>query len=236
MVAIIRSRISSSIVPSPRAKLLLSVSLASSSGIRGQADVSCGSTRRILTPAHFFHQLRDTTKYLVQADTIFKAMASPKDNVCGGGIYWQNNKEGPDGNPPYKNSIANELFLAVAAGLYVRLTTGPAGPNTQSYLDQANDTWNWFQQSGLINRSNHLVNDSFAKTNTGWSCTNDESTDVWTYTQGVILGWLCELYHANQQQQLVSKARPELRWTRSSRQRSGDRKVGNPAQVCISLC
>ena len=28
----------------------------------------------------------------------------------------------------------------------------------------------------------------------------------------------------------------ELRWTRSSRQRSGDRKVRNPAQVCISLC
>ena len=27
-----------------------------------------------------------------------------------------------------------------------------------------------------------------------------------------------------------------VRWTRSSRQRSGDRKVGNPAQVCISLC
>jgi hypothetical protein len=27
-----------------------------------------------------------------------------------------------------------------------------------------------------------------------------------------------------------------LRWTRSSRQRSVDRKVKNPARVCISLC
>jgi hypothetical protein len=35
--------------------------MASSSGTRLQADVSCGSTRRILTPFHFFHQLRDTT-------------------------------------------------------------------------------------------------------------------------------------------------------------------------------
>jgi hypothetical protein len=26
------------------------------------------------------------------------------------------------------------------------------------------------------------------------------------------------------------------RWTRSSRQRSGDPKVRNPARVCISLC
>ena len=28
----------------------------------------------------------------------------------------------------------------------------------------------------------------------------------------------------------------EVRWTRSSRQRSGDRKVRNPARVCFSLC
>jgi transposase len=35
--------------------------MASSSGTRRQAGVSCGSTRRILTPFHFFHQLRDTT-------------------------------------------------------------------------------------------------------------------------------------------------------------------------------
>jgi hypothetical protein len=27
-----------------------------------------------------------------------------------------------------------------------------------------------------------------------------------------------------------------VRWTRSSRQRSGDRKVKNPARVCLSLC
>jgi hypothetical protein len=36
--------------------------MASFSGTRRQAGVSCGSTRRILTPFHFFHQLRDTTQ------------------------------------------------------------------------------------------------------------------------------------------------------------------------------
>jgi hypothetical protein len=35
--------------------------MASASGTRRQAGVSCGSTRRILTPFHFFHQFRDTT-------------------------------------------------------------------------------------------------------------------------------------------------------------------------------
>jgi hypothetical protein len=35
--------------------------MASASGTRRQAGVSCGSTRRILTPFLLFHQLRDTT-------------------------------------------------------------------------------------------------------------------------------------------------------------------------------
>src|SRR5271169_1046198 len=64
IVARIRSRISSSSAPFSCHPLLLSVSMASSSGTRRQAGVSCGSTRRILTPFHFFHQLRDTTFHL----------------------------------------------------------------------------------------------------------------------------------------------------------------------------
>src|ERR1035437_7546922 len=61
MVARIRSRISSSSVAFPAPKSLLSLAMASSSGSRRHAGVSCGSTRRILTPFPLFHQLRDTT-------------------------------------------------------------------------------------------------------------------------------------------------------------------------------
>jgi hypothetical protein len=53
MVVRIRSRMSSSSAPFPCHPLLLSLSMASSSGTRLPAGASCGSTRRILTPFHF---------------------------------------------------------------------------------------------------------------------------------------------------------------------------------------
>src|SRR5271154_4463249 len=53
IIARIRSRIRSSSVAFPTAPTLLSLSMASSSGTRRPAGVSCGSTRRILTPFHF---------------------------------------------------------------------------------------------------------------------------------------------------------------------------------------
>src|ERR1700693_1813615 len=61
IVTRIRSRITSSSAPFPGPPLLLSLSMASSSGTRRQTGASCGSTRRILTPFLLFYQLRDTT-------------------------------------------------------------------------------------------------------------------------------------------------------------------------------
>ena len=55
------------------------------------------------------------------AVTIFNDMTGGWDETCRGGLYWQKNHEDSNGISPYKNAIANELFLAVAAGLYVRL-------------------------------------------------------------------------------------------------------------------
>ncbi len=159
------------------------------------------------------YDLTGEKKYLAQAQTIFNDMVSGWDNRCGGGIYWATNgtddPQSGNGKGPYKNSIANELFLAVAASLYGRLASDP---NSRSYLDHANQEWNWFQHSGLININNQ-INDSFGKTydphgnTTGYSCTNDQSTDVWTYNQGVILGALCELYAAPQ---LIAGSDPQL--------------------------
>jgi predicted alpha-1,6-mannanase (GH76 family) len=144
------------------------------------------------------YDLTSDKKYLTAAETICRNMYGSNnsgwDGVCSGGIYWQKNHEGPDNAPSYKNSIANELFLAVSAALYVRL-------KDETYLKWANDEWTWFQKSGLINNK-HLVNDSFGRSSgSSWSCTNDQSTAVWTYNQGVILGGLCELYTATQAKQ-----------------------------------
>jgi predicted alpha-1,6-mannanase (GH76 family) len=139
------------------------------------------------------YDVTNDKKYLSQAETIFQEMANGVDNVCKGGTYWQKNHEDTRGNKPYKNAIPNELFLAVAAALFVRT-------KDQSYLTSANTEWTWFSACGLINNS-HLINDSL---NT--SCSNDGSTGVWTYNQGVILGALCELFLSTGQQPLLDKA------------------------------
>ena len=139
------------------------------------------------------YDLTGDHKYIAQAETIFNDMTSGWDNVCNGGIYWQKNQEDSSGNKPYKNAIANELFLAVSASLYVRT-------KDQNHLNLATKELAWFQNSKLIN-SAHLINDSL---NT--SCNNDGSTDVWTYNQGVILGALSELFLSTGQKQLLDTA------------------------------
>ena len=143
--------------------------------------------------------------YLTQAETIFQNMTGGwDDQVCNGGIYWQTDHSDDQGNTPYKNSIANELFLAVAAALYVRLNVQNV-QNVQSYLNWAQKEWQWFQKSGLIHTFpvsvNQLISDSL---NT--SCNNDGTTDYWTYNQGVILGALCDLFTATGQTQLLDSA------------------------------
>ena len=88
------------------------------------------------------YDLTGDKKFLTAAETIFQNNTKGWDTVCGGGTYWQKNHNGPDGAPSYKNAIANELFLAIAAALYLRL-------KDETYLKRANDEWTWFQKSGL---------------------------------------------------------------------------------------
>ena len=174
------------------------------------------------------YDLTSDKKYLTQAETIFNDMYGGSDvnagwdNYCNGGIYWQKNKQGTDGKTPYKNAIANELLLAVSSGLYVRLAVNP---DKKIYLDRANAAWVWFENSGLINAA-HLINDSFGKNPAGWSCNNDQSMDVWTYNQGVILGALCGLFVANQTQ-LISNRQPQLLDTA---QDIADALISNPVK------
>jgi predicted alpha-1,6-mannanase (GH76 family) len=128
------------------------------------------------------------SSYLSMAETIFTYMTGGWDNVCDGGIYWTTARS-------YKNAVANELFLDVAAKLANR-TTGTA---SASYLVWAQKEWAWFINSGMINSSN-LINDGLSG-----ACLNNNATE-WTYNQGVVLGGLVELYKADQDPTLLPKA------------------------------
>jgi predicted alpha-1,6-mannanase (GH76 family) len=120
------------------------------------------------------YEITHDARYLEMAETIFTDMTGGwDDTVCGGGIWWKKPKQ-------YKNAIANELFLSVAAKL-ASLT--PDAQKKAKYLDWAQREWKWFEASGMINPE-HLVNDGLDA-----ACHNNHRT-TWTYNQGVILGGL----------------------------------------------
>lgn len=132
------------------------------------------------------YDLTGNQQYLAMGETIFIDMAGGWDNTCGGGIWWSKDRG-------YKNAIANELFLSVAAHLANRDTA-----NRAAYLNWANKEWQWFAQTGMINSKN-LINDGLGTTNghtTATSCRNNGQA-IWSYNQGVVLGGLAELSKAN---------------------------------------
>ncbi|KAI9653532.1 MAG: hypothetical protein M1821_007040 [Bathelium mastoideum] len=118
-------------------------------------------------------------KYLNTAESIFEDMASSYNTTPCGGIWW-------DKNHTYVNAIANELFLSVGAHLANRVQG-----KESYYLQWAQEEWNWFQNSGMIN-SESTINDGLNIT----TCQNNNGT-VWSYNQGVILGGLEELSRAD---------------------------------------
>src|SRR5216683_734090 len=111
--------------------------------------------------------------YLNTAQAIFTDMTGGWDDVCGGGIWWSKDRT-------YKNAIANELFLSVAAHLANRVTD----PDAQlQALAWARSEWAWFSQSGMLNEDS-LVNDGL-----DGDCQNNHRT-TWSYNQGVVLAGL----------------------------------------------
>lgn len=139
------------------------------------------------------YDLKGTHAYLTMAETIFADIAAEWDTTtCGGGIWWQKPNN-------YKNAIANELFLTVAASLANRT----AGNESAAYLEWAQKEWMWFKASGMIN-SHNLINDGLTVTDSG-ACTNNGKT-TWTYNQGVILGGLVELSKAEHDPTLLTQA------------------------------
>jgi predicted alpha-1,6-mannanase (GH76 family) len=135
------------------------------------------------------YELTHDERYLAMSETIFADMAGGWDETCGGGIWWKKPKQ-------YKNAIANELFLAVAAKL-ASLT--PDAEKQANYLDWAQREWKWFSTSGMINTEN-LVNDGLDA-----ACHNNRRT-TWTYNQGVILGGLTVLSKQTSDPKLLAAA------------------------------
>jgi predicted alpha-1,6-mannanase (GH76 family) len=119
--------------------------------------------------------------YLDMAERIFRDMQAGTDGTCGGGIWWSKEKA-------YKNAIANELYLSVAASLANRIPG-----KKQQYTQIARDEWAWFKNSGMLNKDN-LINDGL-KINADGSCVNN-GMNTWSYNQGVVLGGLAELAKA----------------------------------------
>ncbi|KAK4237404.1 hypothetical protein C8A03DRAFT_16041 [Achaetomium macrosporum] len=114
------------------------------------------------------------------------------DKPCGGGMYVD------IGRQTYKNAIANELYIKLAASLHNRIDSDT------EYLARAEKAWSWFQASGMIDSSNNLINDGLASRSDG-TCFNNQ-LPVWTYNQGVILGGLVELYQATKNETYLSTA------------------------------
>jgi predicted alpha-1,6-mannanase (GH76 family) len=135
------------------------------------------------------YDLTGDTRYLVMAQTIIADMIQGWDTTCGGGVWWSKDRS-------YKNAIPNELFLTLAARLAQRVDDEH---QSAAYLNWADQEWNWFAQSGLINAHN-LINDGLNNT-----CQNNNGT-TWTYNQGVILGGLVDMYKLTQDASYLKRA------------------------------
>jgi predicted alpha-1,6-mannanase (GH76 family) len=139
------------------------------------------------------YDLTHEARYLAIAQSIFADMAGGWDATCGGGIWWSKDRK-------YKNAIANELFLDVAAALANRTE----GADQRGYAAWARKEWRWFAQSGMINAS-HTINDGLNSDEPNGACVNNGKT-VWTYNQGVILGGLTELSQTEHNPALLMNA------------------------------
>jgi predicted alpha-1,6-mannanase (GH76 family) len=132
--------------------------------------------------------------YLSMAETIFRSLLANgwDTTTCGGGMWWSSAKK-------YKNAIANELFLSIAA----ELATRTQGKDAAFYREWAEREWQWFHASGMIN-PDHRINDGLDSTNPG-ACVNN-GKNPWTYNQGVILGGLVALSQAEHDPGLLRQA------------------------------
>ena len=120
-------------------------------------------------------------RYLTMAKTIFADMERGWDpRTCDGGVLW---KKGADD----KNSIENELFLAVAARLHQRVPV----LEREHYRHWIARAGQWFHDKFVAAGPGDLIYDGLTSTGS-----HDGHEATFTYTQGVILGALADMARA----------------------------------------
>ena len=123
-------------------------------------------------------QHEEAHRYLAMARTIFADMERGWDpRTCDGGVLWE---KGTDG----KNSIENELFLAVAARLHQRVSF----PEREHYRQWIARAGQWFHDKFVAAGPGDLIGDGLTSTGS-----HDGHEATFTYTQGVILGALADM-------------------------------------------
>ena len=162
------------------------------------------------------YDLTGDEKFLAAANNIFADMAGAWDDFWGGGIYWGKCDGSPDRagavavphgwKGGYKNAIANELFITVAAALGLRYRgRNLAGADQAGYLNWAVRGWEWFSSPppagiAMINEVG-LVNDS-----PDAQGVNNNTESIWSYNQGVILSGLRDLSELAGDETYLSRA------------------------------
>ena len=133
------------------------------------------------------YDITKESRYLETAIDIFKDMTGGYHATCGG-IWW-------DKGHHHNTAIANELFLAVAVQLALRV------PHNRAYYEQWSfRQWDWFSHSGMIGGS-FLIHDGMNLT----TC-RPIGGAIFTYTHGVIVGALLDLNSLSPNRTLVAIA------------------------------
>lgn len=111
------------------------------------------------------YDLTREQKYLDEAVRVFSDMHAAYNTTPVGGMWWNKDKT-------YVNAITNELHFSIAAHLANRC----ASQDAQHFITIAQDSWDWFYASGMINDYNNVKDGVMATDPTGinmpivWSC------------------------------------------------------------------
>ncbi len=139
------------------------------------------------------YEWTENPEYLKMAKIIFKDITSGWDHLCNGGIYWKKNINGSG-----KATISNELAMLIATRLHV---IDPQVTNGKSCLQWAISIWNWMLQSKLVKKNGLIMGGIRYKSNV---C--HINPKVRTYTQGVILSGLVNLYKITSEKSYINYA------------------------------
>lgn len=170
------------------------------------------------------YKLTGVSKYLRMAESIFAAIKgtskTPENKkgwdstTCGGGV-WQHTGAHTGKRAATKDAIANDLYMTLAARLYVA-----TGKKDQAYLADAKRDWAWFQNAG---NADHLAGTPTTMIHTiaglgaliypnvvagtNGKCQVKTSTVFYTLRLGQFVDALTSLYQATGNQSYLSQAK-----------------------------